>query len=346
MMTRKKTNSVTVNDDVSRKKLTIKKLRKLPTSPPIENISDLIRISKSLKLYNNIDTLMLWRVSPHLESLQSMVGMESLKETVFYQTIYYLQNMHTRNQNEEYLHTIICGEPGTGKTTVARILGNIYKSIGVLSPNGKFKIAYRDDFIAEYLGQTANKTRKLLESCIGGVLFIDEVYSLAPRSSDRDSFSDEALDTLTSFLSEHKNDFCCIAAGYEDDIFNRIFTKNKGLERRFPWVHKIQKYTTEDLANIMLKMIEDINWDTGMERSDVIQFMEDHKEHFKRAGGDIETFLSKCKMVHAKRVLCLRDEHRFVLTLGDMRNAINMIEKQKGDLDTDLGSEPPYGMYV
>ena len=87
--------------------------------------------------------------------------------------------------------------------------------MGILSNKGNFTIAKREDFIAQYLGQTAIKTRALLESCIGGILFIDEVYSLGPGQKDKDSFSKEAIDTLNVFLSEHKDNFCCIIAGYE-----------------------------------------------------------------------------------------------------------------------------------
>ena len=96
---------------------------KLEDAPPVHSIHDLIEIGKSIKFYKNLDTIMLWRMTPYLEELDKMIGMESLKETVFFQVIYYLQNMHTRNQNEEYLHTLILGPPGHGKTAVARIIG-------------------------------------------------------------------------------------------------------------------------------------------------------------------------------------------------------------------------------
>ena len=89
--------------------------------------------------------------------------------------------MHKKNKEEEYLHTMIYGPPGCGKTTVAKIIGKIYQGLGILSRKGTFKIAYRDDFIAGYLGQTAIKTQKLLKSSIGGVLFIDEVYALSSQ---------------------------------------------------------------------------------------------------------------------------------------------------------------------
>jgi len=315
---------------------------KLEDAPPVSSIADLIEIGKSVKFYKNLDTIMLWRVSPYLEQLDQMIGLESLKETVFFQVIYYLQNMHARNQNEEYLHTLILGAPGHGKTEVAKIIGKIYQAMGILSRSGPFKIAHRDDFVAEYLGQTAIKTKRLLKSCIGGVLFIDEVYSLAPARSDRDSFAKEALDTLTAFLSEHKNDFCCIAAGYEEDVRNCFFGMNKGLERRFTWVHKIEKYSSANLADIFMKMVGEIKWDIAFEAKDVAEIVDMDKDLFKNAGGDIETFISKCKMMHSRRVFSLGKEHKFILTKEDLKATVEYLKKHAKPAD----SAPPYGMYV
>ena len=165
---------------------------KLEDAPQVHSLKNLIELSNSFKFYKNLDIVMLWRIAPYLQELDKMVGMESLKETVFYQVIYYLQGMHKKSRNEEYLHTVIYGPPGCGKTTVAKIIGKIYQSLNILSANGTFKVAYRDDLVAGYLGQTAAKTKKLLQSSVGGVLFIDEVYSLAPRSNDRESMISSA----------------------------------------------------------------------------------------------------------------------------------------------------------
>jgi SpoVK/Ycf46/Vps4 family AAA+-type ATPase len=214
--------------------------------------------------------------------------------------------------------------------------------MNVLSPTGIFKVAYRDDFVAGYLGQTATKTKKLLNSCIGGVLFIDEVYALAPRSNDRDSFSKEAIDTINAFLSEHKNDFCCIIAGYEDEVNNCFFAMNKGLERRFPWVHRIEEYTSKNLYDIFIKMVKDVGWDVSFDEKTMTGILEQNKKFFKNAGGDIETFLTKCKMFHSKRVFSLGKEHKFILSKDDVKEALQFMEKRSVVKE----DKPPDGMYI
>lgn len=314
---------------------------KLEDAPQVHCLKDLVELSSSLKFYKNLDIVMLWRIAPYLQELDKMIGMDSLKETVFYQIIYYLQGMHAKNKNEEYLHTVIYGPPGCGKTTISKIIGKIYQAMNVLSPNGKFRVAYRDDFVSGYLGQTSAKTKKLLDSCIGGVLFIDEVYSLAPRSNDRDSFAKEAIDTLTGFLSEHKNDFCCIVAGYEDEIQNCFFAMNKGLERRFPWVHRIPEYKSKELYQIFLKMVKDIEWDISFDEKFLTGIFEKHKDMFRNAGGDIETFLTKCKMFHSRRVFSLGKEHKFILSKEDVKQAMEFLEKNNKPKD----DKPPDHMY-
>lgn len=320
----------------------IKPKIKLEDCPPVKSLKDLIEISRSIKFFKNLDILMLWRISPYLEELDKMIGMESLKQSVFFQVIYYLQGMHLKNKNEEYLHTVIFGKPGCGKTSVAKIIGKLYQTMNILSPNGIFKVAYRDDFVAGYLGQTASKTKKLLNSCIGGVLFIDEVYSMAPRNNDKDSFAKEAIDTLTGFLSEHKNDFCCIVAGYEDEVYNCFFSMNKGLERRFPWVHRIPEYSCKDLYNIFNKMLKESTWDLSCNEKTILNIFENNKELFKNAGGDMETFLTKCKMLHSQRVFSLGKEHKFIITENDVLEAIKFIKKNNKPKDNG----PPEGMYA
>ena len=331
-----------MNEQYKKKSKRRKPRIKLAEAPPITCIQDLIEIGHSVRFYKNLDSIMLWRITPYLEELNLLIGMKSLKESIFCQILYYIQGLHIRNTSEEYLHTMIYGIPGSGKTSVAKILAKIYQGLGILSKSGSFRIAYRDDFIAGYLGQTAIKTTKLLKSCLGGVLFIDEVYALAPRDSDRDSFSKEALDTLTAFLSEHKHDFCCIAAGYERDVEDCFFGMNQGLKRRFPWVHKIEDYTSNELAQIFLKMLKEANWEISISQKEIGEIIEKNKKYFKNAGGDIETFLTKSKMEHAKRIIGLDKIHKFVLTKKDLENGILLVKRNKKD-NVD---SPPSSLYM
>jgi len=312
-------------------------------APEVQDIPSLIEIAQRKVEYQNLDSQTLWKILPELKKLNNMIGMEGLKTTMFYQIIYYLQNMHKKGQNE-YLHTVITGPPGTGKTSVAEIIGNIYKNMGVLSSKGSFTLAKREDFIAPYLGQTAIKTRVLLESCVGGILFIDEAYALGPGQKDKDSFSKEAIDTLNAFLSEHKNDFCCIIAGYEEDIEKCFFRINKGLERRFQWVHRIDKYSDLELAKIMFKMINEVEWKINVNLDDLSEFIKKNNSCFKNFGGDIETFLSKCKMAHAQRVFSLEDRHRFIITQEDLDKAIEL--SLKNNMGGTEAVKPPFGMYL
>jgi SpoVK/Ycf46/Vps4 family AAA+-type ATPase len=244
----------------------------LPTAPDVSDISGLINMANRRIQYRNLNCKCLWGILPELERLERMVGMQRLKLTVFHQIIYYLQDLwlsksksnKMNTEDCEYLHTVITGPPGCGKTSVAEIIGNIYRRIGILSQNGSFTIAKREDFIAPYLGQTAIKTRVLLESCIGGVLFIDEAYSLGSGQQDKDSFSKEAIDTLNAFLSEHKKDFCCIIAGYAEEIQKCFFQVNMGLTRRFPWVHRIDPYSSLELALIFRKKVKEVGWEMNV----------------------------------------------------------------------------------
>jgi stage V sporulation protein K len=301
--------------------------------PPINNLDDLISVAQSNVIYHNIDCVALWNILPHLIKLRDMIGMENVKTTIFRQIIYYIQGMHLRDSEGEYLHTCITGPPGTGKTSVAQILSLIYRDLGILG-DGSFKIIHRDDLVAGYVGQTAIKTKKLLTSCIGGVLFLDEAYSMGSADKDGgDTFAKEAVDTLTSFLSEHKTDMCFIIAGYEDDIKKCFFSLNKGLERRFPWRHRIQAYTSSQLSRIALKLIRDIKWVTIVKEEELSELISQNKDLFKNAGGDIETFISKSKISHANRVFTLSSEIKFILTMQDFEDGIKIVKENKEEED-------------
>ena len=217
----------------------------------------------------------------------------------------------------------------THNTTLAQILGELYSNMNILSGNNIFKKVTRDDFVAGYVGQTAIKTKALLESCHGGVLFIDEIYSFGSQYKESDSFSKEAIDTLNEYLSAKKDNFCCIIAGYEEEVKNCFFSINKGLERRFQWIHRISDYTPKDLAEIFIKMIKDIDWFILIDKNKLITLIDKNNNIFKKSPGNIEILLAKTKLEHSKRIFGLDERHRYVITEVDI---INGIEKIKNNL--------------
>lgn len=227
----------------------------------------------------------------------------------------------------------------THNTTVAKLMGEMYKNMGILSPDGVFRVAKREDFVAEYLGQTAIKTKKLLDKCKGGVLFIDEVYALGPGKKDTDSFSKEAIDTLNVFLSENHDTFCCIIAGYEEDIKNCFFSVNKGLERRFQWTHRIGAYTSQDLVDIFFKLLNESQWQTDVPASFMLSSIDTNKDLFDSFGGAIENLLTKCKMAHAKRLLNHAQVVKHTISVPEVDEALrlmraNALEKVEQDNNT------------
>jgi hypothetical protein len=183
--------------------------------------------------------------------------------------------------------------------------------------------------VGEFLGSTANKTKKLLTSCLGGVLFVDEIYALGPGQKDKDSYSKEAIDTICAFLSENKNNFCFIAAGYKDEIEKCFFSVNEGLRRRFQWVHHIEDYQPEDLCLIFLKMVNEMKWEINIDNNIIIDLIKKDKDLFKDAGGSMENLFSKIKLVHSKRVFGLPMDQKFYIKEADISGAIEMMKKNE-----------------
>jgi SpoVK/Ycf46/Vps4 family AAA+-type ATPase len=145
------------------------------------------------------------------------------------------------------------GNPGTGKTTVARIIGKILKEKGVLRIGGFFEYAGRD-FCGRYIGETAPKTASICRDAYGSVLFIDEAYSLYRGDGDTKDFGREAIDTLIAEMENHRSDLVVIMAGYTDDM-DRLMKGNAGLASRMPYVIDFPNFTREELNKIFVSML-------------------------------------------------------------------------------------------
>nr|WP_245669674.1 AAA family ATPase [Desulfuribacillus alkaliarsenatis] len=191
------------------------------------------------------------------QELNQLVGLYEVKKLV--SEIYaYLQIQRQRNKqglltDSIVLHMIFKGNPGTGKTTVARVLGRLFNELNILSKGHMIEVE-RADLVGEYIGHTAQKTREQIKKAQGGILFIDEAYSLN-RGGEKD-FGKEAIDTLVKAMEDYKNDFILILAGYSNEIENFLLV-NPGLPSRFPLKIEFPDYSIQELVEIAELMLEE-----------------------------------------------------------------------------------------
>jgi ATP-dependent 26S proteasome regulatory subunit len=289
----------------------------------IKSVADILKLIETYKLEPhlkyNINMKALHNIKEPLEELNNMIGMKGIKNNIVDQILYFIQNLHkNKNNNGDFMHTVIYGPPGTGKTEVAKIMGKIFSKMGILSKNIFLKVT-RSDLIAGYLGQTALKTRDVIKDALGGVLFIDEAYALG-NAEKKDSFSKECIDTLCEALSDHKDDLMVIIAGYENELKDCFFNFNQGLDSRFTWRFKTDEYTGEDLYQIFLKKVKDIGWSLKEDEKITPEWFKGNIDYFKFYGRDIETILAKTKIAHSRRVFCKSESEKTKITLTDLEN--------------------------
>jgi SpoVK/Ycf46/Vps4 family AAA+-type ATPase len=276
----------------------------------------------------NIDLKALHSIRTDLQSLQDMIGLRDLKQSVLDQLLYFIQELH-KGSDGDYKHTVLTGPPGTGKTEVAKILGSIYSKIGTLQTTG-FKKVTRADLVAGYLGQTAIKTQKVIEASLGGVLFLDEAYSLGDPNQT-DMFSKECVDTLCEALSDHKNDLMFIIAGYEESLHDCFFSLNPGLDSRFLWRFSIESYSSIELYQIFIKKVRESKWDFENINEIKSTWFEKNIKHFKRFGRDIENLFTYTKIVHGRRIYGKPESQKKHINKEDLEKGFDVFLKHKQD---------------
>ena len=182
--------------------------------------------------------------------LNGYIGLSAVKEEVRnlinLVTVYKLREKNGLPTTDLSLHMVFSGNPGTGKTTIARLMARIYHSLGILS-KGQLVEVDRSGLVAGYIGQTAIKTQKIVEKAMGGVLFIDEAYALNGESEN--DFGQEAIDTILKAMEDHRDDLVVIAAGY-DGLMDDFIHSNPGLESRFNRFLHFDDYTLHEMMQI------------------------------------------------------------------------------------------------
>ena len=310
----------------------------LETLDSIQNIIDFEKIDqqKVTLFKNNNKFKILYNCIPHLKELSDLIGLKELKTDIFKHICYYSNNLH---KDEDLNHIIITGPPGVGKTHVSKILGKLYLKMGFLNSD-KFNSYKRSDLIGKYLGETSHKTQKAIDDSIGGVMFIDEAYSLGNSGkSSEDIYSKECIDTINRNLTENGNKFLCIIAGYEKSIETDIMSKNEGLRRRFGTKFDIKGYSKQELFEIFKSKLKE--W--TMQDSDYIKqkFNVLDKDIFKFYAADMETLFKLIRYEYALRLTKTINEPDKIITNKDFDKAYANLIILRENKDT-----PPFGLYM
>lgn len=243
-----------------------------------------------------------------LDELNALVGLEKVKskvqDLIVYQKVQKLRRENNLHSAKNTLHLAFMGNPGTGKTTVARIVGRIYKRIGLLS-KGHFVEVSRTDLIAGYQGQTALKVKKVIEQAKGGVLFIDEAYSIT-ENDHSDSYGRECLTELTKALEDYREDLVVIVAGYTEPM-NKFFESNPGLKSRFNTFIEFDDYSSDELDKILISMCKNNDYALDNEAKEKIHLYFEQQTAAKDVnfanGRLVRNLYDDLVMNHARRVI-------------------------------------------
>ena len=252
-----------------------------------------------------------------LNELGSLIGLESVKREVR-KLVNLIQVSQMRERAglklaSTSLHLVFAGAPGTGKTTVARLIGAIYKALGLLK-KGHLVEVDRSGLVGGYVGHTAIKTKEVIESALGGVLFIDEAYSLASQSDN--DFGGEAIETLLKYMEDYRDQLVVIAAGYSEEM-EEFLASNPGLDSRFKTKINFENYSVTELTEIFENLVIENDYHVTEGAIQVIRDIFDAvKDDEKFANGrTVRNLFEQLLMIHADRVADFLNP-----TISDLKN--------------------------
>ncbi len=280
-----------------------------------------------------------------LKRLDGLVGLNSVKKEIANLAAFLnLQIKRGETNTFQGKHYVFTGNPGTGKTTVARIMADVFRTLGILS-RGQLVEADRSKLVAGYSGQTAIKTNQLIDSALGGVLFIDEAYTLC--SNDNDSFGSEAIDTLLKRLEDDRGKFVCIVAGYTEQMHTFI-DSNPGLKSRFTQTIHFDDYNPDELTQIFVNLAQKKNMVIDEPTRDAIhrQFEQLYLRRDKNFGNAREArrIFDEAVEKQSQRLVSLmsdpnfKEEDMYRITADDLPMAKNEAARPLDDVLKELDS--------